>query len=104
LSQELAYIQHTLLTGGTLLSFEGEFTTDAANIGYQAAVLVLDASDLFRDNSLADSPGGTLVFNGSEAYSALEKVKFLVNVNAATPHSIVLVRATLTGLGTDPFV
>lgn len=104
LSQELCYIQHSLLTGGTLLTFELEFTTNATPIGYQAAVISKGATELFRDNSLAQSPGGTLVFNGSQGYSALEKVLASVNVNATAPKDIVIVRATLSGLGNDPFV
>jgi hypothetical protein len=103
-ADETCYIKFDLLHDTTLNVWDAPFTTDAANIGYQGAALTGNGTQLVRDNSLADSPGGTLSFAGSFAMLSGQSLIFFVNTNSGAPHNTIVASMHFEGTGTDPFI
>lgn len=102
-SGEMSYIRFNLLNSANFTFAEFTFTTNAQPQPYQSAVIGRDGVDLFRDNSQAQSPGGTLTFIGSPSQLINSTVDLAVNVSAVGNRQITITRATFWGTGINPF-
>jgi len=103
-TDETCYVVFTLLHDTRLTVWDAPFTTDAANIGYQGAVLTGNGVALHRDDSLADSPGGTLSYAGGYDLLAGQTIIFQINTNVATPHNTICASMHFEGVGDNPFI
>jgi len=103
-ANETCYVKFDMLHDTRITVWDAPFTTDAANIGYQGAALTANSVQLVRDDSLADSPGGTLSWAGTYDLLAGQSIIFFVNTNAANPHNTIVASMHFEGTGVDPFV
>jgi len=100
------YIHFQLLHNTTFTKISNTCSMNGGTPGYEGAAISKDVggvhSDVFRDNSLGHSPGGTLVWTGSLAMNSGD---FLgSDWNGETGHYVRQTAFHFEGTGTDPFI
>lgn len=81
-----------------------DFTTDAPHAGYQGAAIFLDTTtEIERNNAIAESPGGALIFSGSSSLIGHTSLDADINVSASLT-SLIITNFHAAGTGTNPFI
>lgn len=97
-------IAFTTLHSGVLTSFSATVAVSATHQSYEGATLDYATTELARNNSLAETPGGTLTFTGSQIYAAGQELSVRWNISASPLGTATCTHVHCAGTGTNPFV
>jgi hypothetical protein len=97
------YIGFDALHASTITRFDATAVVTAAHDANQGAVISLNGTtSLHRDNSLAQTPGGTLTYTGSHSVALNDVIEIQWGNPVGT--SVFIVSAHLEGTGLNPFL
>jgi len=97
-------VDFVMLHSATLTHLSATCNVTAVHQSYQNAQFEKNTVAFQSDATLAETPGGTLAYVGSQSFIAGDVLRIGWNISASPLGSAVLVSAHAEGTGTNPFI